>query len=72
MMPTCIPPYSPIQMSVSLPDATGISSRSTSPTKGECGSCSVTLHTFPKAVTNFVVCESMVGYAFAEVMEERF
>ena len=73
-MTTCVPLYSPLQTSVSPPDATGVSPRFSSPTEStaEGGSRSVTLHTFPKAVTNLVVCESTVGYAYAEVIEGRF
>jgi len=60
-------------MSVNPPDATAMLPRFSSPAEStaEAGSRSIVLHTFPKAVINFALCGSTVGYAFAEMMELR-
>ena len=73
LIATCIPLYSPRQTSVNPPDAAAVLLCFLSPTEStaEGGSCSVVLHTFPKTVTNFAVCGSMVGYTFAENMKVR-
>ena len=71
-METCLPRYSPLQMSVNPPVATAISPRFSSPAEStiEAGSRSVVLATAPKAVVNFAFCESVVdGYAFAKIVE---
>ena len=74
LIATSVPRYFPRQMSVSPPDATAILPRFLSPavSTAEVGSCSVTLHMFPKAVTNLAFCESTVRYALADIMEVRF
>ena len=61
-------------MSVNPPDATAMLPRFSSPaeSRAEVGSRSVALHTSPNVITNFAFDESMVGYAFAEIMEGRY
>ena len=54
--------YSPLQMSVNPPDATGILPRFSSPADivAEVGSRSVALHTPPNAITNIEIRGSTV------------
>ena len=70
LIATWAPLYSPRQTSVNPPDATAMVPHFTSPVKttAEVGSRSVALHTSPKAVRNFVLDESIVGYAFTRVV----
>lgn len=74
MIATCVLLYCPRQTSVSPPDATAMLPRFSSPAEStaEVGSRSVALHTFPRAVTNFAFCGSMVGYAFAGMIKRWF
>ena len=74
MIATCVPRYSPRQMSAVPPESSAMLPRFLSPTErmAEVGSCSIALLTFPKAVTNFAFFELMVGYAFVEMMRGRF
>jgi len=74
LMATWAPLYSPRQMSVKPPDATALVPRFSSPavSTAEVGRRSVALQTSPKAVTNFVLKKSIVGYVFARVVGVRF
>ena len=73
-MATRLPCKSPFQMSVSPPEATAILPRFSSPVvrTAEVGSCTIALHRLPKAVKIFAFCESIVGYAFTEITDQRF
>ena len=73
-MANCMALYSPRQMGVNPPDATAMLPRFSSPAESrvEVGSRSVALHTSPNAITNFASGESIVVYAFAEIMEGRY
>ena len=74
MIATRVPWYSPCQMSAVPPESSAMLPRFLSPAErmAEVGSCSVALHTPPRAATNFAFFGSMVGYVFAEIMGGGF
>ena len=74
LIATRSPPKSPLQVSATHPDGTAMSSHFSSPVEmtSEVGSCAVALHKLPKAVKNFTLCESRVGYAFTETVDQGF
>ena len=74
LIATSLPPYFPRHISASPPDATASSPRFSSPVESmaDVGSCTVILHTFPKADMYFTFCGLTVGYTYTETTEGRF